>query len=556
MKKLIFAIFSIAALAFASCQKVDEFTDDAVVEVSYVFNFNVATPDGYDTKAVKTAWAAGDKINLWFDGAVENPQVVLTYDGASWTAEQKDASLELGSSGNASALYEGHNDLSKLNGNVPLVISCEQSDYSVENGVVTANLESWAYETAIQIVVPGISENYADYSLSCDDLCGGTALVKEKNSTNLFTQFSISGSADCEAVTGVENGDGAAFYFISSKASDAKQFTFTLTYNGKNYTYTSKETTISTSNTVLRVNKKLPAFSIDDSGKPAEDCSWEIEDAAPKTISFTVNGITFNMVRIPAAKFWMGSPMIDYYYDDDEILHEVQISKDYYLGEFEVTNQLYNSLISGHNSSWSTDPQQPVTDIWRADAENFCEKLSEKLGVNFRLPTEAELEWAARGGDVTGESSRPFPLNSDGKFDVTMANYMDGYYYDVNQLGPDWFGYVMKNPWDELLEMAVKKVGSFAPNAYGLYDIIGNVAEYCQDYYSADFYKECAQQGLVVDPVNSTYDGMTVAKGGAFGSDLYRCRIPYHMPMMTDPLPPFMTTPTSGGGIRLCLTAE
>lgn len=278
-------------------------------------------------------------------------------------------------------------------------------------------------------------------------------------------------------------------------------------------------------------------------------------DIIKNKISFTVNGITFNMVRIPAATFWMGSPMIDYYYQDDEILHQVKISKDYYLGEFEVTNQLYNSLISGHSSGWSSDPQQPVTDIWRSDAENLCAKLSEKLGVEFRLPTEAELEWAARGGDETGEKSRPFPLK-DGKFDTTMANYMDGMYYDVAQLGPDWFGYVMKNPWELLADMEVKKVGSYAPNAYGLYDILGNVAEYCQDYYSAKFYKECAAQGLVVDPVNTTYDGMTVAKGGAFGSDLNRCRIPYHMPMMTDPIPPFMNNPTSGGGIRLCLTAE
>ncbi|MBQ0127168.1 MAG: SUMF1/EgtB/PvdO family nonheme iron enzyme [Bacteroidales bacterium] len=552
MRKLIFAISAVAALAFASCQKVDDFKDGKAIDAPYVFNFIVATPDGGVTKAVKTDWAAGDKINLWFDGAAGDPQVILAYDGAAWNAEQKDASLALGASGKASALYEGHNDLSKLDGNVPLVISCEQSDYSVEAGVVSACLEAWDYETPIQIVVPGITENHAAYTLSCENLCGGSAL--EKNSTGAYTEFSISGNAG-EAVTGVGNGDGAAFYFVSSDAGDAQQFTFTLTFNEKAYTYTSKETTIS-AGAAKRVNKKLPAFSIDDSGNPVDGCSWKADEDAPQTISFTVNGITFNMVRIPAATFWMGSPMIDYYYDEDEILHQVKISKDYYLGEFEVTNQLYNSLISGHSSNWSYEPQQPVTDIWRADAESFCAKLSEKLGVSFRLPTEAELEWAARGGDETGEKSRPFPLNAVGKFDANMANFMDGMYYDVNQLGPDWFGYVMKNPWDELKDMQVMKVGSYAPNAYGLYDIIGNVAEYCQDYYSANFYKECAKQGLVVDPVNTTYDGMTVAKGGAFGSDLNRCRIPYHMPMMTDPIPPFMMNPTSGGGIRLCLTAE
>lgn len=279
MKRILFAIFAVATLAFASCQKVEEFQDGATAETSYVFNFNVATPDGDDTKAVKTSWTAGDKINLWFDGATVDPQVILTYDGSAWTGEQKDASLVLGTSGKASALYEGHNDLSKLNGNVPLVISCEQAVYSVEDGVVAATLDTWAYETAIQIVVPGIEENYADYTLSCENLCGGSSLDKNKASTEDFTSFSISGSAYGKAVTGVENADGAAFYFISSNVSAAQQFVFTLTYNEKDYTYTSKETTIYTDNTVKRVNKKLPAFAIDESGNPASGCAWKAEGA-------------------------------------------------------------------------------------------------------------------------------------------------------------------------------------------------------------------------------------------------------------------------------------
>lgn len=280
MKKLFFAFAAFAALFITSCQELVEPQEiEEQVISAYTFNFTVSGTDDA-TKAIKKGWEEGDIINLWFDGATGDPQAILTYDGESWTGTQLATDLVLGEDGLVSALYEGHNDLAKLRNNVPLVLENEKAGYLADDNMVYAQLNNWYYETPIQLVVPGITANYADYSLSCEDLTAGSWLFlydrAVPNSDAHYTEMSISGAAEGKATTGVENADGAAFYFKSSNSTESKPYTFTLSYNGKDYTYTSGNTVIDATNLKNRVNKKLPEFTIDENGSPVSGCKWSL----------------------------------------------------------------------------------------------------------------------------------------------------------------------------------------------------------------------------------------------------------------------------------------
>lgn len=295
--KRFYSVFAVlVALSFASCQKIDEPTSKEPVQNSYNFNITVANPDGDDTKSVKAGWTPGDKINLWFDGAVNDPQVVLTYNGDSWSGEQMDSELELSSEGRVSALFEGHNDFSAVTGNIPLVVVAQNELYLAEDNTILADISKWIYSTKYQVVVPGIEDNYADYSLSCEDLNGGSFIYKgTKTDFNVtpnvkYTELCVSGTSLGKATTGVRNDDGAAFYFTSldTKITAPKSYTFVLRYNGKEYTYTSAETTFILADGQKRLNKKLPAFSVDEEGNPSIGCKWGISG---EPITVTLFGV-------------------------------------------------------------------------------------------------------------------------------------------------------------------------------------------------------------------------------------------------------------------------
>ena len=299
MKKIRFILCALAALAFASCQQVSiqENTEqnEETPAINYVFNITVANPDGADTKSVKAGWEEGDVIGLWMDNAEDCPaQVSLTFDGQNWTCTTTPGVILNNSEGHLSALYKGDNDLDLSSSIVPLVLSCEGVEYTTSETnpgsiEVTATLNDWVYETPIQIVVPGIEDNFGDYTLSCEDLVAGDGIIYSIDSNNNYAQFSIANAALGNATTGVENtstnannNGGAAFYFTESNASSAQAFTFVLSYNGKSYTYTSKPTTIyADGTTVKRVNKKLPAIG---------DSKW-VESTTNYVARFSINGI-------------------------------------------------------------------------------------------------------------------------------------------------------------------------------------------------------------------------------------------------------------------------
>lgn len=178
-------------------------------------------------------------------------------------------------------------------------------------------------------------------------------------------------------------------------------------------------------------------------------------------------GVSLQLVLIPAGTFTMGERGLT-----SERPHRVTITKPFYMGVSEVTQEQYE-IIMGSNPSHFKSPQKPAESMDWSKARDFCDKLSAKTGHAVTLPTEAQWEYACRAG--------------------TQTTYYCG--DDLNT--------VRKNGWisptsEALADAPTKEVASFAPNPFGLYDMIGNVYEWCLDWYDPDFYTASPAD----DPVN------------------------------------------------------
>jgi formylglycine-generating enzyme required for sulfatase activity len=171
-------------------------------------------------------------------------------------------------------------------------------------------------------------------------------------------------------------------------------------------------------------------------------------------------------------------------------VHEVCVS-DFFIGKFEVTNAQYKKFNPQHDSgicqkSSLNDDNQPVVHVSSEDAVAFAEWFSRKSGQTFRLPTEAEWEYAARAGS---NKSRFWGNNPDEA--CTYANVAD---ITSKKRRGKWTSF---NCDDGYLVSA--PVGSFKPNGYGLHDMLGNVWEWCQDTYDSEAYTKLPKDNPVYE---------------------------------------------------------
>ncbi|WLE98462.1 MAG: SUMF1/EgtB/PvdO family nonheme iron enzyme [Candidatus Electrothrix communis] len=196
------------------------------------------------------------------------------------------------------------------------------------------------------------------------------------------------------------------------------------------------------------------------------------------------DGPTIELIYVQGGTFTMGS-------DDSEALdrekpaHQVKLS-DFYIAKYPVTQEQWQA-VTGENPSGFQGEQQPVEKVSWHDTQEFLEKLNQITGKGFRLPTEAEWEFAARGGI-----------------------YSQGYKYAgsdrLKQVG--WY--------DDNSDDQTHEVGLLLANELGLHDMSGNVWEWCRDWFSDKYYEECHKRGVMENPQGPDKGTDRVLRGGSW----------------------------------------
>ena len=205
----------------------------------------------------------------------------------------------------------------------------------------------------------------------------------------------------------------------------------------------------------------------------------------------TVNGVAFNMVKVSGGTFQMGatSEQGSDAESDEKPVHQVTLS-DYYIGETEVTQELWQAVMGSNPSGFTGSGLLPVERVSWDDCQTFITKLNALTGMQFRLPTEAEWEFAARGGN----SSQGYKYSGSN-------NIVDVAWYTKNS------------------NSKTHEVGTKAPNELGLYDMSGNVWEWWQDWY--DYYSSSAQ----TNPTGPTSGYHHMHRGGSWYGSAGNCRV-------------------------------
>ena len=278
-----------------------------------------------------------------------------------------------------------------------------------------------------------------------------------------------------------------------------------------------------------------PAFSGWQGGEGSKPLAAPAPASLAKDLSLDLGGgVSLKLVLIPAGEFMMGSGLdernarvraLEEQYgmreedarslaDPEGPQHRVKITRVFYMGIYEVTQEQYEAVM-GTNPSWFKGAKNPVGNVSWDDAQGFCKKLTAKLQGPasswpngeatkrvpqkwiVRLPTEAEWEYACRAGTTT-----QFSFGDSDAGLSRYANYADANaeYLGSGKAGKDGFA-------------DTAPVGSFQPNAWGLYDMHGNVREWCQDWYDEDYYGK----RRAADPKGPETGTYRVLRGGSCG---------------------------------------
>jgi eukaryotic-like serine/threonine-protein kinase len=215
------------------------------------------------------------------------------------------------------------------------------------------------------------------------------------------------------------------------------------------------------------------------------------------------NGISMTMVKIPAGKFTMGSPPSEKNRQNDESPQHQLTVPEFFLGQTLVTQEQWQVLIGNNPSKFQGDRNLPVDSVSWLDAINFCQKLSQKTGRTYRLPSEAEWEYACRAGTTTpfafGETITPAVVNYNGNYpyaSATMGEY----------------------------RQKTTPVGSLPANLFGLYDVHGNLYEWCLDEWLDNYNSTPTDGSARGDNDSQDSDKNRLLRSGSWGVESWDCR--------------------------------
>lgn len=219
-------------------------------------------------------------------------------------------------------------------------------------------------------------------------------------------------------------------------------------------------------------------------GRPTSNPSTS---STPEVLTFTVNGVSFDMIKVEHGTFKMGS---DDGEDNEKPVHSVTLTNDYYIGKYQVTQALWKAVM-GENPSKFKGDDLPVECVSWHDIRYFTIKLNQVTGKRFRLPSEAEWEYAARGGNRSRGDSY------SGSYEIE-----DVAWYFGNS------------------DNKTHSVGLLYPNELGICDMSGNVWEWCQDCYGP------YPSGAQTNPTGASSGSSRVNRGGCWGGrNAGRCRV-------------------------------
>jgi formylglycine-generating enzyme required for sulfatase activity len=229
------------------------------------------------------------------------------------------------------------------------------------------------------------------------------------------------------------------------------------------------------------------------------------------------------MLEHAFAEFTIAMNFFDSVNENEKMAHPVILSEPFYMGKYEVTQEVWQRLM-GNNPSYFKGPRLPVNWISWENANKFCSKIKEVCGLEASLPTEAQWEYACRAGTNTalndGSFWNPFALvyaKWEYPFPPRINTYSeDGSIYCVissDELFLDRLGWFALNHQDKPNQVGLKQ-----PNAWGLYDMHGNIEEWCWDRYGA------YPNSSINDPVGPPFGSTRVLRGGDFLRSSSSCR--------------------------------
>lgn len=224
----------------------------------------------------------------------------------------------------------------------------------------------------------------------------------------------------------------------------------------------------------------------------AQDSEKTQSNYTPNVRTFTANGVSFQMVEVQGGTFYMGatSEQGSDAESDEQPVHQVTLSS-YYIGKYEVTQDLWQAVM-GTNPSRFNGNRKPVEQVSWNDCQTFISKLNSLTGKRFRLPTEAEWEFAARGGTM----SRGYKYSGSNSLS-NVAWYTDN------------------------SGSTTHDVGTKSPNELGIYDMSGNVYEWCSDWFGN--YSSSSQ----INPTGAYSGSYCVGRGGSWNFNAGDCRVSY-----------------------------